>query len=267
MKKKLPVVGKPTPAQAQKGLAATPVKGASRPEFPTRSEAYLKAGLLGGAALIAGCGSPSHATTTPPAQPVAAAPAPEAAPAPAPAPPAQPEMAAPPAANPPQASQPAPPPAKPAMAKLPDGSIDGQELAKQQPKFKVYREGGGIGPAEDMWEPTEVDAYISWQMAKEGKLNLQSNYKFSLDGVNLELDAYDPDMNVGYMYVDKFKGGPESVDKATRDELAKWQKDGRAAILLLDIKKNPDTATLKGRIMKFMAAVKKTPPKQGPLAQ
>ena len=89
MKKKLPVMGKPTPASAQKGLAATPVKGASRPDFPTRSEAYLKAGLLGGAALIAGCGSPSHATTTPPpSEPVAAAPAPapEAAPQPTPAP-------------------------------------------------------------------------------------------------------------------------------------------------------------------------------------
>jgi type IV secretory pathway VirB10-like protein len=256
MKKKLPVVGKPTPAHAQKGLAVTPVKGASRPEFPTRSEAYLKAGLFGGAALLAGCGSPSHATTTPPpAQPVAAAPAP--APAPAPTPAAQPEMAAAPAANPP--AQP-PVPEKPAMAKLPDGSIDGNELDKQQPKFKVYREGGGIGPAEDMWEPNEVEAYIAWQMAKEGKLNLQTQYKLDADGVQLELDAFDPDKKIGFLYVDKFEGGSDSISTDTRSRIDSLMKEKKAAILLIDQKKNPDAATLKGKILKFMAAVKKAPP-------
>jgi hypothetical protein len=260
MKKKLPVMGKPTPAQAQKGLAATPVKGASRPEFPTRSEAYLKAGLLGGAALIAGCGSPSHATTTPPpSEPVAAAPAPapEAAPAPTPVAP-QPEIAAAPA-NPPPAQEPAKP-EKPPMAKLPDGSIDGQPLAAQQPKFKVYREGGGIGPAEDMWEPTEVEAYIAWQMAKEGKLNLQSQYKYDAGGTPIVLDAFDPDRNVGFVYVDKLEGGSDAVDAATRTKLDALMKDKKAAILLIDQKKNPDAATLKGKILKFMAAVKKAPP-------
>lgn len=255
MKKKLPVLGKPTAASAQKGLAATPVKGASRPEFPTRSEAYLKAGLLGGAALIAGCGSPSHATTTP-TEPVAAAPAPaaEAAPQPTPAPPQQ-EIATPPAE-----SKPAPPPEKPAIAKLPDGSIDGQALAAQQPKFKVYREGGGIGPAEDMWEPTEVEAYIAWQMAKEGKLNLQSQYKYDAGGTQLELDAFDPDKNVGFLYVDKLEGGSDAVTADTRTKIDALMKDKKAAILLIDQKKNPDAATLKGKILKFMAAVKKAPP-------
>lgn len=248
MKKKLPVVEKRIPAQAQKGLSAKPVKGASRPEFPTRSEAYLKAGLLGGAALIAGCGSPSHATTTPPPAPVAAAPAPAPEPAPAPAPPPQNEIAAAPA--------PPPPPEKPAMAKLPDGSIDGQELAKQAPKFKVYREGGGIGPAEDMWEPTEVEAYIGWTMAKEGKLNLQSQYKYD----DLQLDAFDPDKNVGFLYVDKLEGGSEAVTKDQRDKIDSLVKSNKVAILLIDQKKNPDAATLKGKILKFMAAVKKTPP-------
>jgi len=258
MKKKLPVVGKPTPAQAQKGLAAKPVKGASRPEFPTRAAAYLEAGLLGGAALIAGCGSPSHATTTPTQEQAAVSPAPvdpAPPPAPTPAPPPQQEIAAVPA-NPPQASEPAPPPEKPAMAKLPDGSIDGQPLAKQTPKFKVYREGGGIGPAEDMWEPTEVEAYIGWTMAKEGKLNLQTQFKYD----DLQLDAFDPDKNVGFLYVDKLEGGSESVPKETRDKIDSLMKAKKAAILLIDQKKNPDAATLKGRILKFMAAVKKAPP-------
>ena len=255
MKKKLPVVSKPTPAQAQKGLAAKPVKGASRPEFPTRSEAYLKAGLLGGAALIAGCGGPSHAQTTPKQEPVAVAPAPAPEPAPAPTPAPAP---APPPQNEIAAAPPAPPPVpeKPVMAKLPDGSVDGQELAKQAPKFKVYREGGGIGPAEDMWEPTEVEAYISWQMAKEGKLNLQSQYKYE----DLQLDAFDPDKNVGFIYTDKLEGGSDAVSKDMRDKIDSLMKSKKAAILLIDQKKNPDAATLKGKILKFMAAVKKTPP-------
>lgn len=253
MKKKLPVMSKPTPAQAQKGLSAKPVKGASRPEFPTRAAAYLEAGLLGGAALIAGCGSPSHANTTPKQEPVAVAPAPAPEPAPAPTPPANPppqnEIAAAPPAPP-------PPPEKPAMAKLPDGSIDGQALATQTPKFKVYREGGGIGPAEDMWEPTEVEAYIGWQMAKEGKLNLQTQYKLD----DLQLDAFDPDKNVGFIYTDKLEGGSDAVSKDMRDKIDTLMKQKKAAILLIDQKKNPDAATLKGKILKFMAAVKKTPP-------
>ncbi len=146
------------------------------------------------------------------------------------------------------------------MAKLPDGSIDGQPLAKQVPKFKVYREGGGIGPAEDMWEPNEVEAYLSWQMAKEGKLNLKSHYKLEYDGVSLDVDGFDPDKNVGYVYVDKLEGGSEAVSKDTRAQIDALMKDKKAAILLIDQKKNPDAATLKGRILKFMAAVKKAPP-------
>jgi hypothetical protein len=142
------------------------------------------------------------------------------------------------------------------MAKLPDGSIDGQPLAKQVPKFKVFREGGGIGPAEDMWEPTEVEAYIGWQMAKEGKLNLQTQYKYE----DLQLDAFDPDKNVGFIYVDKLEGGSDSVTKDQRDKIDALMKSNKAAILLIDQKKNPDAATLKGKILKFMAAVKKAPP-------
>ncbi len=142
------------------------------------------------------------------------------------------------------------------MAKLPDGSIDGQALAAQTPKFKVYREGGGIGPAEDMWEPNEVEAFIAWQMAKEGKLNLQTQYKLG----DLQLDAFDPDKNVGFLYVDKLEGGSEAVSKDTRAQIDALMKEKKAAILLIDQKKNPDAATLKGRILKFMAAVKKAPP-------
>ncbi len=190
---------------------------------------------------------------------VAPAPAPEATPAPAPTPPPQPELAA--APQPPPQSMPAPPPenpppAKPEMATLPDGSVDGQELAKQAPKFKVYREGGGIGPAEDMWEPTEVEAYIGWQMAKEGKLNLQTQYKYG----DLQLDAFDPDKHVGFIYTDKLEGGSEAVTKDMRDKIDSLMKSNQVAILLIDQKKNPDAATLKGKILKFMAAVKKSPP-------
>ncbi|HVK83149.1 MAG TPA: hypothetical protein VM513_03530 [Kofleriaceae bacterium] len=54
MKKELPVIGVSTPAQAQReraGLAVRPVRGGSRPEFPTRGElaraSLLATGLAG----------------------------------------------------------------------------------------------------------------------------------------------------------------------------------------------------------------------------
>ena len=134
MKKKLPLAGTPMPAAAQKELVVKPVSAGSRPEFPTRGELYRKASLLGGATLLAG--SLAHADAP--------------APPPPPSPPAQ--------------KQPAPKPATvetPASAELiaagtSAGSIDGKPLDKVAPKFKVYREGGGIGPAEDRDHPNTM---------------------------------------------------------------------------------------------------------------
>jgi hypothetical protein len=246
MKKKLPMA---KAAASQKGLAAKPVKGASKPEFPTRGELYKKAGLLGGAALLSSA--------------IASAGAPPPASKPAPPPPQANKAPAP----PPVDTKPAPPPdTKPAPvdpALLVNGSIDGQPLAKQTPKFKVYREGGGIGPAEDMWEPKEVEAYLSWQLAKEGKLALQSHYKLEADGVSLDVDGFDPDKSVGYMYVDKFED--EAITKDVRAKLDAWMKAKKASILLIEVKKVPDAATMKGKILKFVAQVKKAPPTPGTL--
>lgn len=247
MKKKLPLA---KAAASQNGLAAKPVVGASKPEFPTRSELYKKAGLvtgLGGAALlssaIASAGAPPPASKPAP-------PPPQANKAPAP----------PPAPVPPPDTKPAP--VDPAL--LVNGSIDGQPLAKQTPKFKVYREGGGIGPAEDMWEPKEVEAYLSWQLAKEGKLALQSHYKLEADGVSLDVDGFDPAQSVGYIYVDKFEDW-EPITKDVRAKLDAWMKAKKAAILLIEVKKVPDAATMKGKLLKFVAQVKKTPPVPGTL--
>jgi hypothetical protein len=270
--KKLPVVGKPTAAATQRGLAAKPVQGgASRPEFPTRGEAYLKAGLLGGATLLAGCGSaaPAAKQPTPVTEPAPVAQEPAPTPSPPPATPEQPKdvaiagggaPAVPPPSNPP--SEPPQPPVDPAL--LAAGSIDGQPLAAQQPKFKVNREGGGIGPPEDMWDPAEVEAYVSWQMAKEGKLALKSNYQLNFDGVQLTLAGFDPDKNVGYAYYDKF-GGDTSAPKDVHKKVDGWMKSSKAAILLIEVGKVPDTATMKGKIVKFMTAVKKHPPAAGAL--
>lgn len=254
MTKKLPVIGKPTPASTQRGLAVTPVVAGSRPEFPTRGELYRKAGLIGGAALLAT--GIAHAGDAPPA-------------AKKPAPPSQQQQAAPkPApAEPPQPPQPpAPPePAPVDPALLLNGSVDGQPLADKAPAFKVYREGGGIGPAEDMWDPSEVEAYVSWQMAKEAKLAIKTAYKLDVDGFSYELDGFDPAKNVGYIYIDKMHGDRDVFTKPIRAKLDGWMKAKKAAILLIEVQKNPDAATLKGKVIKFLSQVKKSPPATDPL--
>jgi len=235
MKKKLPVVSKPMPAASQRELAVKPVAAGSKPEFPTRKAMYRKAGLIGGATLLAGGVASADKVAAPP-------------------PPPQ------------QASKPAPNgPAPSPNAEMQDGSVDGQPLAKTAPKFKVYREGGGIGPAEDMWQESDVEAFINWTMAKEGKLNIKTNYKFEYDGVSFEMDGFDPDKNVGYEYVDKLDYDKEYFTKEVRAKMDKWMKDKKAAILFIEIKKNPDTATIKGKVLKFLATVKKAPPAAGAL--
>jgi hypothetical protein len=237
MKKKLPVVSKPMPAASQRELAVKPVAAGSKPEFPTRGAMYRQAGLIGGATLLAGGIASADAK----------------APAPPPPPPQQQAKQAPTAPNPPN-------------SEMQDGSIDGQPLAKTAPKFKVYREGGGIGPAEDMWQEADVEAFINWTMAKEGKLNIHTNYKFEYEGVSFDIDGFDPDKNVGYEYVDKLDYDKDYFTKEVRAKFDKWMKDKKVAILFVEIKKNPDTATIKGKVLKFLAAVKKAPPAAGKLA-
>ena len=234
MKKKLPVVSKPMPAATQRELAVTPVTAGGKPEFPTRKAMYRSAGIIGGATLLAG-GVASADRTAPPPQ---AQPAPNA-----------------------QAPVPAP------NVELKEGSVDGQPIAKTAPKFKVYREGGGIGPAEDMWQESDVEAFINWTMAKEGKLNIKTNYKFEYDGTSFDIDGFDEENNVGYEYVDKLDYDKDYFTKEVRAKFDKWMKEKKAAILFIEIKKNPDTATIKGKVLKFLAAVKKNPPAAGKLAK
>lgn len=212
MKKKLPIVKTETSS-----LAAKPVKGGSRPEFPTRSQAYA----LGGALLLGGV---AHAD-----------------PKPAPNPPAQVATAS------------------------EDGSINGKPIAKTAPKVKVYREGGGIGPAEDMWNLEDVEAFVSWTMVKEGKLNLQTNYKLELDGLKLNLDGFDADKNIGFEYIDPHDPEQAAYTAAVRAKLETWAKDKKVAILLIDVKRLPDTATLRGKVVKFLQQVKQNPPNPGKL--
>jgi hypothetical protein len=269
MKKKLPIVSsKPTPAQRQTSLVVKPVEAGSRPEFPTRGELYRKAGMFGSAALLAGgiaaaapgCGGapppePAAPTNTAP-EPIAAAPTPPPPAADMQAPPVAPVEQTPPA--PPQ-----PPPVDPAL--LANGSVDGQPLAAEMPTFKVSRGGGGIGPPEEMWDPTEVDAYLSWQMAHEGKLAIQSNVKLSYDGVDLVLAGFDADKNIGYIYFDKMTGTADMYPKDVLKKIDGWNRQKKVAILVIDQKKNPDTSTLKGKVVKFLAAAKKNPPATGKL--
>ena len=238
MKKKLPVVSKPMPAATQRELAVKPVAAGSKPEFPTRKAMYKKAGLIGGATMLAGgvaSAGDAKAPPPPPPQQQAAKPAPNE-----------------------KAAMPNP--------ETQDGTVDGQALAKTAPKFKVYRDGGGIGPAEDMWDESEVEAFINWTMAKEGKLNIKTNYKFEYEGVSFDIDGFDPEKNVGYEYVDKLDYDKDYFTKEVKSKFDKWMKEKKAAILFIEIKKNPDTATIKGKVLKFLAAVKKTPPATGKLA-
>lgn len=236
MKKRLPVVSKPMPAATQRELAVKPVAAGSKPEFPTRKAMYRSAGIIGGATMLAG--GVASADMQKPAPP--------------------PQQQAKPADK---APNPAP------NVEMKDGSIDGQPLAKTAPKFKVYREGGGIGPAEDMWNESDVEAFINWTMAKEGKLNIKTNYKFEFDGASFDIDGFDENANVGYEYVDKLDYDKDYFTKEVRAKFDRWMKEKKAAILFIEIKKNPDTATIKGKVLKFLAAVKKTPPVAGKLAK
>jgi hypothetical protein len=240
MKKKLPVVSKPMPAATQRELAVKPVAAGSKPEFPTRKAMYRNAGIIGGATLLAAGGVASAG---------------DGKPVPPPPPPQQQAKPADTAPNPTP------------NVELKDGSVDGQPLAKTAPKFKVYREGGGIGPAEDMWQESDVEAFINWTMAKEGKLNIKTNYKFEYDGTSFDIDGFDEQNNVGYEYVDKLDYDKDYFTKEVRAKFDKWMKEKKAAILFIEIKKNPDTATIKGKVLKFLAAVKKAPPAPGKLAK
>ncbi len=218
MKKKLPIARNPQ-------LAVKPVKAAARPEFPTRGELYRKAGVIGGATLLAS----GLAGAEPQKQ---------------------------------QAPTAAPPITSP-LAET--GTINGKPLAKTPPKIKVYREGGGIGPAEDMWQLEDVEAFINWTMAREGRLALKTAYKLDLDGTQLQLDGFDPERNIGYAYVDPHDPDRMAAVEALRGKLDQWLKDRKVAILFLEVKRYPDAATLRGKIVKFLHTVNQQPPAPGKL--
>lgn len=243
MKKKLPVVSKPMPAATQRELAVKPVAAGAKPEFPTRKAMYRTAGIIGGATLLAG-GVASADKAAPPAQ----------------APPPVNQQAKP-AEQKPVEQKPMPNP------EIKGGSVDGQPLAKTAPKFKIYRDGGGIGPAEDMWEEAEVEAFVNWTMAKEGKLDIKTNYKFEYDGTSFDMDGFDENANIGYEYVDRHDYDKDYFTKEVRAKFDRWMKEKKAAILFIEIKKNPDPSTIKGKVLKFLAAVKKSRPVPGKLAK
>ena len=217
-------MAKAVPADKHKGLAVAPVTAASRPEFPTRKDLYRKVGV--GATLLAS----GLASAAPQAQ----------------------------------AKKPAPPPQIAESRDLEAGSINGQALAKAMPTIKVFRAGGGIGPAEDMWQIEDVEAYLSWTMAKEGRLALQTKYKLDLDGQKLVLDGYDPAAKIGYVYVDKNDPARGAMTAPVKAKLTQWMKDRKAAILYIDVKRVPDQATLRGKVIKFLHEAAINPPNATP---
>ena len=217
MKKKLPVISKPVPAHSQRELSVAPVKAGTAPEFPKRGDLYRKAGVLGTATLLAS--GLAHAQVP---------------------------------------AKPAPPQLTPiASEAVPGGSIDGKPLAKQQPKIKVFRDGGGIGPAEDMWTVEDVEAFLSWTMAREGKLAIAAKQKFSRDGVNLVLDGFDAKQNIGYIYIDGHDPQRTQITPAVRTQIETWRKAKTVSILLIELKRYPDAAALKGKVIKFLADLRK----------
>jgi hypothetical protein len=215
--KKLPVISKPVPAQSQRDLRVAPVTKGSAPEFPTRSALYRKAGVIGTATLLAG--GLAHADV-----PV---------------------------------NKPVPQTARIAGEASTGGSIDGKPLSKAAPKIKVYRDGGGIGPAEDMWTVEDVEAFLSWTMAREGKLEIKTKQKFARDGVSLVLDGFDAKQNIGYIYIDGHDPQRSQITPAVRTQLETWRKAKQVSILLIDVKRYPDAAALKGKVIKFLHDVRK----------
>ena len=71
--------------------------------------------------------------------------------------------------------------------------------------------------------------------------------------------------NVGYEYVDKLDSDSDAFTKEVRAKFDSWMKEKKVAILFIEVKKNPDAATLKGKIVKFLNTVKKAPMTPGAL--
>jgi hypothetical protein len=217
-------MAKAVPADKHRGLAVAPVKAASAPEFPTRKDLYRKVGV-GATLLASGLASAEPAARKP-------------------APPPQQQIAE--------------------TRDLESGSINGKALAKAMPTIKVFRSGGGIGPAEDMWQIEDVEAYLSWTMAKEGRLALQTKFKLDLEGQKLTLDGYDPAAKIGYVYVDKNDPERGAVSGPMKAKLDQWMKDRKVAILYIDVKRVPDQATLRGKVVKFLHETAMNPPNPTP---
>ena len=164
----------------------------------------------------------------------------------------------------PQAKKPAPPQQIAETRDLESGSINGQALARAMPTIKMFRNGGGIGPPEDMWQIEDVEAYLSWTMAKEGRLALQTKYKLDFEGTKLVLDGYDPTAKIGYVYVDKNDPDRSALSGPMKAKLDQWMKDRKTAILWIDVKRVPDQATLRGKVVKFLHEASLNPPNPSP---
>jgi hypothetical protein len=149
--------------------------------------------------------------------------------------------------------------AKAPAAKVNPGSIDGNPLPKKAPRIKMHREGGGIGPAQVVWEPEDVEAFLNWKFAHDGHLDIKTAYSLDLgDGMKVTLDGFDPKTNIGYEYV-YGDDDSEFTDDAVK-RLDQWMKDKKAAVLVIDMSGTPDESTLSRKVTKFLAQVKKHPP-------
>lgn len=149
--------------------------------------------------------------------------------------------------------------AKAAAPKANPGSIDGNPLPKKAPKIKIHREGGGIGPAQVVWEPEDVEAFLNWKFAHDGHLDIKTAYDLDLgDGMKVTLDGFDPNAMVGYEYV--YGDDDETFNDKAVARLDEWMKAKKAAILVINMNGTPDESTLSKKVSKFFAAVKKNPP-------
>ena len=130
------------------------------------------------------------------------------------------------------------------------------------PKFKVYREGGGIGPAEDMWEAGRGRGVHELADGEGRQARAQDHYKLEADGLSLDSTASIP-TRASATSTSTSSRTTSAITKDVRAKLDAWMKAKKAAILLIEVKKVPDAATLKGKVLKFMATVKKNPPTSG----
>jgi hypothetical protein len=140
------------------------------------------------------------------------------------------------------------------------GTIDGNPIPKKAPKIKLTREGGGIGPAQVMWEAEDVEAFLNWHFAHDGHMDIKTAYSMDLgDGMKVTLDGFDPNLNVGYEFV-YGDADTEEFSDAAQAKLKDMMKAKKAAVLVINMTGTPDESTLAKKVTTFLAQVKKNPP-------